>query len=155
MSVNILKGSLETIALMHFLRTDKFITSSRIRQNFKSTFSGTLYMRLQKLTQQGIVEKKTKKGNFAGDDRTEYKLTEKGKNLLKELLNYNLEFLNSIINKIIEQKISDLEKLKIKDKENKVRDFLVEFSEESVDLVDNDTMKQLHQILEKLINIYL
>ena len=55
MSVNILKGSLETIALMQFLRTDKFITSSRIRQNFKSTSSGTLYMRLQKLTQQVIV----------------------------------------------------------------------------------------------------
>ena len=56
---------------------------------------------------------------------------------------------------MIEQKISTLETLKIKDKEKKVRGFLVEFSEESVDLVDNDTMKQLHQILEKLIKVYL
>ena len=55
MSVNILKGSLETIALMQFLRTDKFITSSRIRQNFQTPSTGTQYMRLQKPTQQRIV----------------------------------------------------------------------------------------------------
>lgn len=154
MSITVLKGSLETIALLLFLRTNEFITSGKIRQNFKNTFRGTLYMRLEKLIQQELVEKKTKKGDFAGDDRTEYKLTTKGKNVRDELLKYNLDFLSPIIDKTVNQKLSALKKPEIRNMENRVRDFLMEFSEESSDLLDNKTMIQLHKILEKLLNNY-
>lgn len=69
-----------TIGLL-FLKNDKFVTSGKIRQNSQGTFRGTLYMRLEKLVKQELVEKKSKKGDFAGDDRTEYKLTQKGKDV--------------------------------------------------------------------------
>jgi len=154
MSIKVLKGSLETIALLLFLKTDKFVTSGKIRQNFKNTFRGTLYMRLEKLIKQELVEKKTKTGDFAGDDRTEYKLTLKGKDVRNELLNYNLDFLSPIIDKTVNQKVSALKEPEMKDVENQVQDFLMEFSEESSDLLDNKTMVRLHEILEKLLNNY-
>lgn len=155
MSITVLKGSLETIALLLFLRTNEFITSGKIRRNFKNTFRGTLYMRLEKLIKQELVVKKLKKGDFAGDDRTEYRLTQKGKDVRRELLSFNLDFLSPIIDKTVNQKVFALKKPEIKNVEGKVRDFLMEFSEESSDLLDNKTMTQLHEILEKLLNKYL
>ena len=154
MSISVLKGSLETIALLLFLKTNEFVTSGKIRRNFQNTFSGTLYARLEKLIKQELVEKKVKKGDFAGDDRTEYKLTAKGKSVRAELLKLNLAFLSPIIDKTVNRKVSALKKPETKNAEVKVRDFLMEFSEESSDLLDNKTMVQIHEVLEKLLNSY-
>lgn len=71
-----------------------------------------------------------------------------------ELLKYNLDILNPIIDKTVNQKLSALEKPEIKNMENTVQDFLMEFSEESSDLLNNKTMTQLHKILEKLLDKY-
>ena len=108
-----------------------------------------------KLVSQELVEKKSKKEDFAGDDRTEYRLTAKGKSARAELLKYNLDFLSPIIAKTVDQKISALEKPEKKGGEKKVRNFLMEFSEESSDLLGNDAINRLSKTLEKLLNKYL
>ena len=51
-------------------------------------------MRLKKLVDQKLVLKKTKTGEFAGDDRTEYKLTEKGLKELEAHRNHEQEIRN-------------------------------------------------------------
>ncbi len=113
MSIIVLKGSLETIALLLFLKHDKYITSSIIREKFKNTLSGTLYMRLKKLIDQKLLLKKTKKGEFAGDDRTEYKLTEKGLKVRKSLIDYNITILNPTINLLIKEKTLGMENTEV------------------------------------------
>lgn len=154
MSVTVLKGSLETFALLLFLKPDKYITSKKIRGYFKNTLEGTLYMRLQKLIQQELVVKLKKRGNFAGDDRSEYALTPKGKFLAKELLDYNLEILKPIINTIIKQKLIASSPPEMKETEDTVRNFLMDFSQESSDFVDHETIKEQTKILEKLLTHY-
>ncbi len=155
MSITILKGSLETIALLLFLKHDEYITSSKIREKFKSTSSGTLYMRLKKLINQGLLLKKTKKGAFAGDDRTEYTLSEKGLKARKNLIDYNITILNPIINLLIKEKTLGMENTEVEDKNEKVQDFLIEFSEEISDIVNNKSIINLQKIIEKLLKKYL
>ncbi len=154
MSIIVLKGSLETIALLLFLKHDKYITSSIIREKFKNTLSGTLYMRLKKLIDQKLLLKKTKKGEFAGDDRTEYKLTEKGLKVRKNLIDYNITILNPTINLLIKEKTLGMENTEVEDKNEKVQDFLIEFSEEISDMVNNESIIKLQKIIEKLLKKY-
>ena len=154
MSITVLKGSLETIALLLFLRHDKYITSSKIREKFKNTLSGTLYMRLKKLIDQGLLLKLTKKGEFAGDDRTEYKLSVKGLKVRESLIDYNITILNPIINLLIKEKTLDMENTEVEDKNEKVQDFMMEFSEEISDMVDNKSIIKFQKIIEKLLKKY-
>ncbi len=69
--------------------------------------------------------KKTKKGEFAGDDRTEYKLTEKCLKVRKNLIDYNITILNPIINLLIKEKTLSMENTEVEDKNEKVQDFLM------------------------------
>ena len=154
MSITVLKGSLETIELLIFLRHDNYITSRKIREKFKNTSSGTLYMRLKKLIYQGLLLKLTKKGDFAGDDRTEYKLSEKGLIVRKDLIDYNITILNPIINLLIKEKTLGMENTEVEDKNEKVQDFLIEFSEEISEMVDNTSIVNLQKIIEKLLKKY-
>ncbi len=152
MSITVLKGSLETIALLIFLRHDNYITSRKIREKFKNTSSGTLYMRLKKLIYQGLLLKLSKKGDFAGDDRTEYKLSEKGLKVRESLIDYNITILNPIINLLIKEKT--LGNTEVEDKNEKVQDFLMEFSEEISDMVNNKSIIKFQKIIEKLLKKY-
>lgn len=148
-------GSLETIALLLFLKHDEYITSSKIREKFKSTSSGTLYMRLKKLINQGLLLKKTKKkGAFAGDDRTEYTLLEKGLKARKNLIDYNITILNPTINLLIKEKTLGMENTEVEDKNEKIQDFLIEFSEEISDMVNNESIIKFQKIIEKLLKKY-
>jgi len=93
MSIKVIKGSLDTIALLLFLSPDKYITSSLIRDRFKEIKPGTLRKKLETLISQGVVKKSKKRGDRAGDDRTEYKLTVKGKEIRAELVVYTSKIL--------------------------------------------------------------
>ena len=108
MSITVLKGSLETIALLIFLRHDNYITSRKIREKFKNTSSGTLYMRLKKLIYQGLLLKLIKKGDFAGDDRTEYKLSEKSLKVRESLIDYNKEEMSDLIVDLTFNKLNEV-----------------------------------------------
>ena len=154
MSITVLKGSLETITLLIFLRHDNYITSRKIREKFKNTSSGTLYMRLKKLIYQGLLLKLTKKGNFAGDDRTEYKLSEKGLKVRKDLIDYNITILNPTINLLIKEKTLSRENIEVENKNERVQDFIMEFSEEISDMVNNESIIKLQKIIEKLLKKY-
>jgi len=88
MSIKVIRGSLDTIALLLFLSPDKYITSSLIRDRFKEIKPGTLRKKLETLVSQEVVEKLKKTGDRAGDDRTEYRLTAKGEKVRVELVAY-------------------------------------------------------------------
>ena len=95
MSIKVIRGSLDTLALLLFLSPDKYITSSLIRERFKEIKPGTLRKKLETLVSQEVVEKLNKTGDRAGDDRTEYKLTTKGIKIRAELVDYSSRILNS------------------------------------------------------------
>lgn len=149
MSKKVLFGSLDTLAILLFLSPKKYITSGIIRRQFSSIEPGTIYKKLKKLEQQGIVEKKTKKGDYAGDDRTEFKLTEDGAKMRIKLVERGLEVLYDVINKIVKQKTA--EEPFIEDKEEQIENFLLEFSRECLSLVDKETLKEQQQVLKKLL----
>lgn len=88
MSIKVIKGSLDTIALLLFLSKDKYITSGLIRERFPEIKPGTLRKKLETLMKQNLVKKLVKKGDRAGDDRTEYILTTKGEKIRSELITY-------------------------------------------------------------------
>jgi len=94
MSIKVIRGSLDTIALLLFLSPDKYITSSLIRDRFKEIKPGTLRKKLETLISQEVVEKLKKTGDRAGDDRIEYKLTAKGEKVRTELADYASRVLN-------------------------------------------------------------
>lgn len=89
MSIPRIFNSLRIIALFQFLSTDKFITSSKIRELFPKTYEKTLYQRLGAFHSSGLIEKLEKKGDRAGEDRREYKLTPEGNKIKKKLNDYN------------------------------------------------------------------
>lgn len=95
MSKKILFGVLDTIKLLLVLSPDKFITSSVIRKSFPTTKYNTLYKKLKTLLQQGYLEVLEKPGEFAGDDRTEYKLTPSGEQIRNKLVTKMQEMLHS------------------------------------------------------------
>jgi len=88
MSIKVIRGSLDTLALLLFLSPDRYITSSLIRDRFKEIKPGTLRKKLETLVSQKVVEKLKKTGDRAGDDRTEYKLTAKEEKIRAELVDY-------------------------------------------------------------------
>jgi len=94
MSIKVIRGSLDTLALLLFLSPDKYITSSLIRERFKEIKPGTLRKKLETLASQEVVEKLKKTGDRAGDDRTEYKLTAKGEKVRSELIDHASRILN-------------------------------------------------------------
>ncbi|MBA7668952.1 hypothetical protein ES703_77072 [subsurface metagenome] len=94
MSIKVIRGSLDTIALLLFLSPDKYITSSLIRERFKEIKPGTLRKKLETLVSQDVMEKLKKTGDRAGDDRTEYKLTTKGEKVRSELIDHASRVLN-------------------------------------------------------------
>ncbi|MFW9939389.1 MAG: hypothetical protein ACFFFT_00015 [Candidatus Thorarchaeota archaeon] len=94
MSIKVIKGSLDTLALLRFLSPDTYITSSLIRERFSEIKPGTLRKKLETLVNQKVVEKLKKTGERAGDDRTEYKLTAKGEKVRAELVDYASKILN-------------------------------------------------------------
>jgi len=93
MSIKVIRGSLDTIALLLFLSPDTYITSSLIRERFREIKPGTLRKKLETLVRQEVVEKLKKTGDRAGDDRTEYKLTAKGEKIRAGLVAYALRIL--------------------------------------------------------------
>lgn len=93
MSIKVIRGSLDTLALVLFLSPDTYITSSLIRERFKEIKPGTLRKKLETLVSQKVVEKLKKTGDRAGDDRTEYKLTVKGEKVRAELVTHALKIL--------------------------------------------------------------
>jgi len=119
MSKKVLFGSLDTLAILLFLSSKKYITSGIIRREFNSIEPGTIYKKFKKLEQQGIIEKKTKKGNFAGDDLAEFKLTEDGAEMRGKLVERGLEVMYDVVDRIVKQKTTVREESVIEDKKNK------------------------------------
>ena len=149
MSEKILFGALDTFELLLFLSPKKHITSGIIRKYFNKIYPDTIRNKLEKLVQQGFVEKKTKKGDRAGDDRTEFKLTEMGIKLRTKLLERGIEVLYDVLNQIVEQKTS--KESPMENKEEKIRIFLMEFSKESKKVVGQQTLKEQQDLIERLL----
>lgn len=104
MSEKIFFGFLDTLELLLFLSPKKYITSKIIRKKFNKIPSPTLRSKLKKLVQQGFIKKKIKAGDFAGDDRTEFKLTVRGVDMRNRLVKRGVEVLFDVIEKIVEEK---------------------------------------------------
>jgi len=149
MSEKILFGALDTFELLLFLSPIKHITSGIIRKNFKKIAPATIRHKLEKLVHQGFIEKKTKKGERAGDDRTEFKLTSTGANLRSRLLERGIDVLYDMLDQIVKQKIS--QGAFMVDKEEKITIFLNEFSKESKKVVGQQTLKEQQDLLERLL----
>ena len=79
-------------------------------------------------------------------------MTIEGKRLRDKLIQYNIEVLAPEIEKILKQKIRKIEKPLIQDKEEKITDFIMEFSEECKGMVNNETLKEQQEALKKLMN---
>jgi len=152
MSKKILFGILDTIEVFLYLSPDKFITSGLIRRNFPEIKYDTMYKKLRTLLKQGFVEVLEKSGEFAGDDRTAYKLTILGVEVRKGLIGRMRKLLEPYITKIVKEKIEAAERPIIEDKEEQISNFLIEFSGESEGLVDHEVLEQLQKILASLLN---
>jgi len=149
MSKKILFGALDTFELLLFLSPKKHITSGIIRKNFNKIAPETIRHKLNKLVQQGFIEKKTKKGDRAGDDRTEFKLIEMGERLRKDLLKRGIEVLYDVLNQIVEHKTSKTSPME--EKEEKIQTFLIEFSKENKKVVGQQTLKDQQNLIERLL----
>lgn len=149
MSEKILFGSLDTLELVLFLSPKKYITSSIIRKKFPKIFSETIRHKLKKLGQQGFVEKRTKKGEYAGDDRTEFKLTDTGTKLRLKLVERTIEVMYDVINRIVKKKtvVTEIKE----DKSRHIEDFIYAFSEECEAMLDNEKLKEQLGVLKKLL----
>ena len=149
MSEKILFGALDTFELLLFLSPKKHITSGIIRRHFNEIAPETIRHKLNKLVQQRSVEKKVKKGDRAGDDRTEFKLTEKGEALRKGLLERGIEVLYDVLIQIVKHKTSKTSPME--KKEEKIKLFLMEFSKESKRVVGQQTLKEQQALIERLL----
>ena len=101
------------------------------------------------MVQKGFSEKKSKKGDRAGDDRTEFKLTEMGTKVRKRLLERGIEVLYDVLNQIVEHKTRKTSPME--EKEEKIQAFLMEFSKESKKAVGQQTLKEQQELLERLL----
>lgn len=151
MSKKILFGTLNTIELLLFLSPEKFKTSKIIRNQFPNIGYDTMYKKLKTLLKQDFIEVLEKKGDFAGDDRTEYKLTQLGIQEKNDLINKMLILLKPYINQIVEKKTEAIEEPIKMDKEEQIQNFLMEFSGECEDIVESETLNQLQKILIRLL----
>ncbi|HDZ18482.1 hypothetical protein LCGC14_0748260 [marine sediment metagenome] len=152
MSKKVLFGALDTLEILLFLSSKKYISSGVIRKKFHMIKPGTIYQKLKKLMAQGFIVKKSKKMDRAGDDQMEYKLTEGGKKLKHSLVNRGLLVLKEAINSMMKYKSAVTKKPLMEDKTEQIEEFLIEFSEESAEMVDNETLKEQQKILERLLN---
>jgi len=95
MKLNTIKGAIENIAIMKFLKSENFITSSKIREAFPDIKSGTLEQRLRDLANQKLLIKREREYGLA-EDKIEYKLSERGLLELKKLITKYPHILKSI-----------------------------------------------------------
>ena len=144
-------NALRSIVILKLLDIDSFTTSRKIRNLFPDLSQDTLYSKINALASFGFIEILKKGGAFGGDDRREYKLTIEGKRLRDKLIKYNIEVLAPEIEKILKQKIGKIENPLIQDKEEKITDFIMEFSEECKGMVDNETLKEQQAVIKKLL----
>ncbi len=144
-------NALRSIVILKRLDIERFTTSRKIRNLFPDLSQDTLYSKINALASFGFIEILKKGGEFGGDDRREYKLTVEGKELRDKLIQYNIEVLSPEIEKILKAKIRKIEKPLIQDKEEKIIDFIMEFSEECKGMVNNETLKGQQAVLRKLL----
>jgi len=157
MSKKILFGTLDTIELLIFLSSfgEKYTTSSKLREKFPDIKRHTLDMKLKKLKEQKLVEWLVKKAKTAGADKREYRLTKEGIKVCKDLIELNFKILEPILNKMVQSTIKNKEKSTINIKEDTINNILMEFSEETAEIVSKDVLegqlKVLRKSLEKLL----
>ncbi|KKN43223.1 hypothetical protein LCGC14_0705360 [marine sediment metagenome] len=152
MSKKVLFGALDTLEILLFLSSKKYRSSGVIRKKFQVIKPGTIYQKLKKLMAQGFVVKKSKKMERAGDDQMEYKLTEEGKKLKNSLVNRGLVVLKEAINSMMKNNSVDTKKPFMEDKNEQIEEFLIEFSEDSAEMVDSGTLKEQQEILKRLLD---
>ncbi|KKM64413.1 hypothetical protein LCGC14_1501610 [marine sediment metagenome] len=152
MSKKVLFGVLDTLEILLFLSSKKYISSGAIRKKFHLIKPGTIYQKLKKLIAQGFIVKKSKKMIRAGDETMEYKLTEEGIRLRGSLVNRGLTVLQEVINSMMKNNSAVIQKPLMEDKNEQIEEFLIEFSEECAEMVDNETLKELQKTLERLLN---
>ena len=152
MSKKRLYGSLATIELLFYLPSEHFITSGIIHTHFSTVPYQTIYKRLTTLKNQGYIEELEKHGDFGGDDRREYKVTELGVQFRKELTEKIVKLIRPTIDTMIQQRIKAVQKPILEDKEEQIQNFLLEFSGEYEGMVDNDTLQELQKILKRLLS---
>lgn len=151
MSKKILFGTLDTIELLIFLNSfgEKYTTSSKLREKFPDIKRHTLDMKLKKLKEQMLVEWLVKKPKTAGADKREYRLTKEGMKVCKDLIELNLKILEPVIHKMAQSGIKSREKPTITLNQDIIKNILMEFSEESTDLVAKDVLKEQVKLLRK------
>jgi len=156
MSTAYIVGILNGLKLLLFLPVDHFITSSEIRSHFPEIHPTTMNAKLRKLKKDGLIEVQFKeKLDRAGDDRQEYRLTKNGVEKREELVAIALLVLENRVKKIVESKVeSEMGRPNEVDKNDLFRDFLMEFAEKSVDMVEGEVLKEQQEILAKLLNSY-
>ena len=152
MSKKVLFGVLDTLEILLFLSSKKYISSGAIRKKFHLIKPGTIYQKLKKLIAQGFIVKKSKKMIRAGDETMEYKLTEEGIRFRSSLVNRGLVVLQEAINSMIKDNFVVTKKHLMEDKNEQIEAFLIEFSEECAEVVDNETLNEQQKILQRLLN---
>ena len=152
MSKETLFGLLDTIELLLFLSPDNYITSSTFRERFSHTLSGTIYNRLIILRNQGFVEVLKKKPIRAGDDTNEYRLTAEGVKFRNELIARSMKVLKREIEKVVKKKVTALEQPIIEDKEEQIKNFLLEISGECEGMINDETLMELQKLLKRLLS---
>ena len=155
MNLDTLFGDSNTLELLLFLPEDQYIPSSKIRRKFFRVKPGTLYARLRKLKKEEFIDVHVKENlERAGDDKHEYKLTEKGIKKREELVGIILRLLGSRIHKEKDIDTAFHKKSEEQDKRQVFNDFLMEFTEECAGIVAKDTLEELQKILDAMLKSY-
>ncbi len=152
MSEKRLFNAIRKIALLQLLNTTEFITSKKIRNHFPQEFKISFYDRIETFHNLGWIEILEKEGDFAGDDRREYKLTQKGAQVREKLLKEIITLLEPVIAQIVQKKVASIEEPIVKNKEEQIENFLLEFSGESEGIVNDETLAELQKILKRLLS---
>ncbi len=151
MSKKVLFGAFDTLEMMLLLSPKKLVSSGIIRKKFHMIQPGTIYKKLEKLIEQGFIEKKAIKVTRAGDDQMEYKLTDEGLMFRSGLVNRGLVVLQEAINSMKQLKDTATQKLAMGDENEKITELIMEFSEECSGMVDNQTLQEQQRILQRLL----
>ncbi len=141
-----MKGSLEILELLMCLNRNKFLTSSKIRDNLKNYNLNTLNSRLDRLTKTGLIEKKNISGKLKpGGDKIQYKLSKEGNKLKGELIK---KAKGILLMDPVEKR--DLLKEALLEDENIIANIVKEYSQELEEHIEG---KNLTLMIKKLNNI--
>ncbi len=144
------------LALLLFFRSDEYIASSTIRDRFNYINLNTLRSWLKDWVKAGILNKIELVPNTAGGVKAKFKLSSKGLNMREELVKRFMQTLKNRFKQLnIDNKAESNETLYLKNRSERINNFIIEFSEEFSELIDNNYLADIQEKLQKMLKNYL